>query len=346
MSGLGEGPDRVATATVWTVAQLAEYLGGRALGDGSRRIDGVAAAEQAQGSQITFALDQGTLGAASAAGCVVIPPGLAPGGQTCIEVSQPKLAFVRVVELLLPPAQLEAGIDPQARIDSSARLGERVRIEPFAVVEEGAEIGPGTVIGSGAIIGHGARVGRDCHLYPRVVLYPGVTVGERSILHAGVVIGSDGFGYVSDGPRARKFPQVGSVVIESDVEIGANSTVDRGALGETRIGSGTKLDNLVQIGHNVRIGRNCLIAAQTGIGGSSVIGDGVTLAGQVGIADHARIEDGAIVGAKAGVPSHKVVHRGVVYWGIPARPLPEVKKQLASLAILAKGRKKKPKQER
>lgn len=336
-----EAAAHAAAGAARTVAQLAEYLGGRVLGDGSRRIDGAAAAEQAGGFQITFALDRRTLESAAAAGCVVIPPGLSPVGRTCIEVSEPKLAFVRILELLLPAERPEAGVDPQARVDPSARLAGGVRVEPFAVVEAEAEIGADSVIASGTIVGRRVRIGRDCRLYPRVVLYPGVRLGDRVILHAGVVIGSDGFGYVSDGAQARKFPQIGTVVIEDDVEIGANSTVDRAALGETRIGCGSKLDNLVQVGHNVRIGRSCLIAAQTGIGGSSIIGDGVVLGGQVGIADHTRIEDGAILGAKSGVPPHKVVPSRAVYWGIPARPLAEVKDQIATLALLTRQLKKK-----
>jgi len=327
-----------AAAEPSSVGELATYLGGEVVGDPGRRIDGAASAESAGPSQITFALDQRTLETAAGAGCVVIPPGLQAGaGRTCIRVPQPKLAFVKLLERMWPAVAPEPGIDPQAQVHRSARLGSGVRIEAFAVIEAEAQIGAGSVLGCGAVVGRGNRVGEQCRIYPRVVLYPGVTLQDRVIVHAGVVIGSDGFGYVSDGVQARKFPQLGTVVIESDVEIGANSTIDRGALGETRIGRGTKLDNLVQIGHNVRIGRHCLVAAQTGIGGSAVVGDGVIIAGQVGIADHARIGDGVTLGGKSGVPAGRFLTRGV-YWGVPARPLDEVKRQLAALALLAKRR--------
>jgi UDP-3-O-[3-hydroxymyristoyl] glucosamine N-acyltransferase len=182
-------------------------------------------------------------------------------------------------------------------------------------------------------------MGSDCHLYPRVVLYSGTELGDRVIVHAGAVLGSDGFGYVRDSVTGEyaQFPQQGRLTIEDDVEIGANTTIDRGALEETRIGRGTKLDNLVHVGHNVSIGRNVVIAAQTGISGSSTIGDGAVVGGQVGIADHVEIGPGAILGAQAGIPSGKRIDGpGIVFWGTPARPIKGYLKELATLARLSR----------
>jgi UDP-3-O-[3-hydroxymyristoyl] glucosamine N-acyltransferase len=202
-----------------------------------------------------------------------------------------------------------------------------VYVGPYAVVGAGASVGEATQILAGAKVGEGARVGRGCVLHPNVVLYEGATVGDRVVLHAGVVVGADGFGYVRDaGGVYHKFPQVGTVVIEDDVEIGPHTCVDRGALGETRIGRGTKIDNLVQIGHNVRVGEDVVIAAQTGVSGSTVIESDAVIGGQVGMGDHARVERGAIVGSKAGVLPGKIVRAGTVQWGVPVRPLEEYKR--------------------
>jgi UDP-3-O-[3-hydroxymyristoyl] glucosamine N-acyltransferase len=207
------------------------------------------------------------------------------------------------------------------------------------VITHGVRIGAYSRIDAGVVIGANVHIGRSCHLYPRVVLYPGIELGDRVIVHAGAVLGSDGFGYVRDSATGEytKFPQQGRLVIEDDVEIGANTTIDRGALEETRIGQGTKLDNLVQVGHNVSIGRDVVIAAQTGISGSSTIADGAIVGGQVGIADHVEIGPGAILGAQAGIPSGKRIHGpGVVFWGTPARPIKDYLKELATLARLAR----------
>ena len=207
------------------------------------------------------------------------------------------------------------------------------------MIENAVIVGAYSRIDAGVVIGQRVRVGRSCHLYPRVVLYPGTELGDRVMVHAGAVLGSDGFGYVRDSATGEyiKFPQQGRLVIEDDVEIGANTTIDRGALEETRIGRGTKLDNLVHVGHNVFIGRNVVIAAQTGISGSSTIADGAIVGGQVGIADHVEIGPGAILGAQAGIPSGKRIHGpGVVFWGTPARPIKEYLKELATLSRLTR----------
>ena len=200
-------------------------------------------------------------------------------------------------------------------------------------------LGDNTRIGSGCVIGAGVIVGPDCEIYPNVTIYPGTRLGSRVIVHAGAVLGSDGFGYVRDRKTGHyeKFPQVGRLVIEDDVEIGANATIDRGALDETRIGQGTKIDNLVHIGHNCQIGQNVVIAAQTGLSGSIVIEKSVVLGGQVGIGEHARIEEGVMLGGQGGVLPNKVLRgKGVAFWGTPAQPLRQYLKQLATLARLAR----------
>jgi UDP-3-O-[3-hydroxymyristoyl] glucosamine N-acyltransferase len=212
-------------------------------------------------------------------------------------------------------------------------------VEARSVIAQDAEIGAGTRIGCGCAIARGVKIGRECEIYPNVTIYAGTALGDRVIVHAGAVLGSDGFGYVRDTQTGRyeKFPQVGRLVIEDDVEIGANTTIDRGALDETRIGRGTKIDNLVHIGHNCHLGENVVIAAQTGLSGSIVIENDVVLGGQVGIGEHARIEEGVMLGGQGGVLPNKVLRgKGVAFWGTPAQPLREYLKQLATLARLAK----------
>jgi UDP-3-O-[3-hydroxymyristoyl] glucosamine N-acyltransferase len=224
-------------------------------------------------------------------------------------------------------------------VHALARLGEGVAVGPLAVIGENAVIGAGAWIGAGAVIGAGVVVGTKCEIYPRAVLYPGTSLGDRVVVHAGAVLGSDGFGYVRDGKTGRyeKFPQIGTLRIGDDVEIGANTTLDRGALDATVIGRGTKIDNLVHVGHNVEMGEDVVLAAQVGISGSTALGNGVVMGGQAGIGDHARIEDGVILGGQSGVLPKKVMRgKGVVFWGTPARPLREFLRQLAALARLGK----------
>jgi UDP-3-O-[3-hydroxymyristoyl] glucosamine N-acyltransferase len=214
-----------------------------------------------------------------------------------------------------------------------------VVVEARAVIGEEAQIGKNTRIGAGCAIGARAKLGDYCEIYPNVTVYAGTTVGDRVIVHAGAVLGSDGFGYVRDRNTGRyeKFPQVGRLVIEDDVEIGANATIDRGALDETRIRRGTKIDNLVHVGHNCQIGEDVIIAAQTGLSGSIVIENGVVLGGQVGIGEHARIEEGVMLGGQGGVLPNKILRgKGVAFWGTPAQPVRQYLKQLATLARLVK----------
>jgi UDP-3-O-[3-hydroxymyristoyl] glucosamine N-acyltransferase len=313
----------------WTAAELAELVGGRVSGDGDVLVVRVAAIKDAGAGDVVFVEDARLLAEAvdSGASCVIVPAGAEVGGRCAIEAARPKLAFALIAAALQPAARREPGVHPTATVSAEAQLGEGVHVAAGAFVGAGAEVGAGTQILEGAVVGARARAGRDCVLHPRVVLYEGVTLGDRVVLHAGVVVGADGFGYVRDeGGTYHKFPQVGSVVIEDDVELGAGTCVDRGALGETRVGRGTKIDNLVQVGHNVRIGERVVIAAQTGISGSTVIESDAIIGGQVGMGDHARVERGAVVGSKAGILPGKIVRAGSVMWGVPVRPLEEYKR--------------------
>ncbi len=318
-----------AEMTGKTVAELAALVGGRAVGDETVVVKCVAAIESAREGDIVFVEDakllEGALG--SGASCVIVPEGATVEGARCvIETARPKLAFALIAAALRPPKRREALVHPTASVAASALIGEGVHVGVCAYVGEGARVGAGTQVLAGAVISDGVTVGRDCVLHPHVVLYEKVTLGDRVILHAGVVVGADGFGYVRDAAGVyHKFPQVGSVVIEDDVEIGAHTCVDRGALGETRIGRGTKIDNLVQIAHNVQIGERVVIAAQTGISGSTIIESDAVIGGQVGMGDHARVQSGAVIGSQAGVLPGKIVRAGV-WWGTPVQPLEEYKR--------------------
>jgi UDP-3-O-[3-hydroxymyristoyl] glucosamine N-acyltransferase len=315
-------------------SELAKLLGGILHGEEDREVHEVAALGTAGPGELTYAESAKwlELAAASPAGCILVPEDCILTGRTTIGVANPKLAFVRAAEVLCPPRKVPPGVHPTAVIAPDARLAEDVIIRPYVVIESGVNVGRGTYLGVGVCLGEGAQIGSHCVLYPRVSVYPGARVGNRVILHSGVVVGSDGFGYVFAEGHYEKFPQRGGVVIEDDVEIGSNSTVDRGSLGVTVIGQGTKIDNLVQIAHNVKVGRHCVIAAQTGISGSAEIGDYVVMGGQVGVADHIRIEERAMIGGQAGI--FRTIRKGTKVWGTPARPLDEFKKMYAQLANL------------
>jgi UDP-3-O-[3-hydroxymyristoyl] glucosamine N-acyltransferase len=312
-----------------TAAELAAHVGGRVLGDEGARVVRVASHGSAVEGELAFVEDEKFFEAARAsrASVVIAPEGAALEGlRSVIEVKRPKLAFALAAAALNPPRKLRGHIHPTAAVAEGAILAEGVYVGAGAVVSEGASLGARTQVHSNCVVGRGVTVGSDCELRPNVVLYDGVTLGDRVVLHAGVVIGADGFGYVRDESGVyHKFPQVGTVVIEDEVEIGANSCVDRGALGATRIGRGTKIDNLVQVGHNVEIGERVVIAAQTGISGSTVIESDAIIGGQVGFGDHARVQSGAIIGSQAGVLPGKIVRPGV-WWGTPIQPLEEYKR--------------------
>lgn len=315
-----------------TVAELAAHVGGRAVGEAGAVVRRVSSIEAAGEGDLAFVEDEKRLGAARAcrATCVIVPEGAAEkleGLTSIIEAARPKLAFALAAGVLLrPPQRLAGEVHPTAAVAEGALLGEGVYVGAGAVVGEGARVGAGTQINSNCVVGRDVTVGRDCVLRPNVVLYEGVTLGDRVVLHAGVVVGADGFGYVRDaGGVYHKFPQVGTVVLGDDVEVGANSCIDRGALGATRVGKGAKLDNLVQVGHNVEIGERVVIAAQTGISGSTVIESDAVIGGQVGFGDHARVQSGAIIGSQAGVLPGKIVRPGV-WWGTPIQPLEEYKR--------------------
>jgi UDP-3-O-[3-hydroxymyristoyl] glucosamine N-acyltransferase len=326
-----------------TLQELADRIGARVVGDGATQVTGVASLKSARAGDLVFIEDEKQLAnALVSAGAAVVAGEFAAASsdiKPLLIARQPKLAFARAAALLCPPARAEAGVHPAAVVQETAKLGNGVSVAPHAVVGERAVVGDNTRIGPGASVGSGVIIGRDCVIEANVSIYPGVRLGDRVIIHAGSVLGSDGFGYVRDQTTGRyeKFPQLGALDIADDVEIGANTTIDRGALDATVIGPGTKIDNLVQVAHNVRIGRNVVIAAECGISGSSVVEDNCVLAGQVGVADHVRIEEGVILGAQCGVPSNKIVRgRGVVFWGTPPRPLRQYLKELAVLARLAK----------
>ncbi len=333
-----------------TLGELIEKLGGRLAQKGAEQnLSGVSSPENARSTDLVFAEDvtAAAKALAGSAAAVVLKPGAAASYASnpsiaVIESEQPRLWFARAAKLLSPEPPCE-GVHPAAVIAESAKLQGSVTVGACAVIGKGVTVDEWSRIDAGAVVGEGARIGKHCHIYPRVVLYPGTTIGDRVAVHAGAVLGADGFGYVRDPETGAytQFPQQGRLVIEDDVEIGANSTIDRGALGATRIGRGTKIDNLVHVGHNCDIGEDVILVALTGISGSSTIGKGALLAGQVGIGDHVRIGPGVILGGQAGVFTGATVTNeglkpGTVLYGTPARPLRQVLREQAVLARLAK----------
>ncbi len=330
--------NRQTYSTTKSVAELAAIIGGRVRGDGEVMIERVADLKDATTGAISFVENAKLIDEASCsqASCLIVPPDFElPEHITRIEVAQPKLAFARIARVLHPPQQFAASIHATAIVGTDAELAADVYIAAHVRIGARARIGERTQIHTGGRIGDDVTIGNRCVIHDNVVVYENVVIGDNVILHAGAVIGADGFGYVRDGENGYvKFPQIGTVIIEDDVEIGANSCVDRGALGATRIGRGTKIDNLVQVAHNVQIGERVVIAAQTGISGSCIIEDDCIIGGQVGIADHARLRRGAIVGAQAGVLPGKIVRGAAVMWGTPARPLEEFKRTNAMLGRL------------
>src|SRR5436305_2255689 len=318
-----------------TVNDLAYRVGGRVFGDGETRVESVASLDSADPGEIAYVADEKFFETArqSHASCLIVSEGAQLDFPCRIEVKNPKLAFAQIAEVLHPPKKRSPEIHSSAVSGPDAQIGKDVFIGAFVCVGETSSIGDRTQIRAGAKLGDGVTVGDDCLIHPNVFIEDGMTIGNRVILHAGVVIGADGFGFVRGDMGYHKFPQIGTVVIEDDVELGANTTVDRAALGRTRIGTGTKLDNMVHVGHNCDIGERVVIAAQTGISGSVTIEDDCVIGGQVGFGDHIRVLSGAVIGSKAGVLPGKIVRPGV-WWGIPIQPLDEYKRLNAHISRL------------
>jgi UDP-3-O-[3-hydroxymyristoyl] glucosamine N-acyltransferase len=313
--------------------ELAERLALDLEGDGAVVVTGVAPLEDAGAVHVSFVGSRKA--AAQAAGSkagVLIVPGDFPGdgSRVLLRSASPRTSFARAVAIFHPVERPSAGVHPSAVIGAGVELGDGVSVGPHVAIGDGSRIGARSAIGPGCVIGRRVTIGEDAALHSRVTLYDGVSLGSGVILHAGVTIGADGFGYAMESGKWEKFPQVGSVEIGDRVEIGAGSCVDRAALGVTRIGEGTKLDNLVHIGHNCSIGRHVVIAAQTGLSGGVTVGDYAVIGGQVGIGDKARIESKAVLGSGCGVLTSKIVRAGEPVWGTPARPLRKYLEQLAS----------------
>jgi len=313
---------------------LAAQLGGMVVGDGSVEIIGVADVEAGASGTIVYAADARALAEAerSGASAVLLPADLEPGRKPAIRVPQGRLAFARLLALFAPAPTRPPGIHPSAVVGRDVVLGEGIHLGPFVVVGDRTRIGARTAVLAQVAVGADVVIGEDCLIHPQVTIRDGTLVGDRVTLHAGVVLGADGFGYAQGESGPVKIPHLGRVVVEDDVELGANTTVDRGTLGETRIGRGTKIDNLVQVAHNVRLGQEVLIAAQSGISGSATVGDRVVMAGQSGVGDHVRVAAGVVIGARAAVL--KDVARAQVLSGIPARPLREERRAQALLRRL------------
>jgi UDP-3-O-[3-hydroxymyristoyl] glucosamine N-acyltransferase len=307
--------------------ELAHVIGGEVAGDGSVIIAGVAGIKEARPGDITFLANpryEKFMGSTQAS-AVIAPPGTSGRGKPLILSDNPYLSFVKAVEYFVPSKNhYPRVVHPGAVISESAELGRDTAVGACAVLEDGVSVGDGTVILPGVFVGRDTSIGKDCLIYPNVMIREEVEIGDRVIIHGGAVIGSDGFGFAKDGDVYRKIPQIGNVVIEDDVEIGANTTIDRATTGTTYVGRGTKIDNLVQIAHNVVIRENCILVAQVGIGGTTEIGKGATLAGQAGAVGHIKIGDGAVVAAQAGVT--KSVPADTMVSGYPARDHTQAKK--------------------
>jgi UDP-3-O-[3-hydroxymyristoyl] glucosamine N-acyltransferase len=318
----------------FTAADIAERLQGELLGDGALVLSGFAPADAARAGDLTFAENENYFARAekSAASAILVGSGFASSQKTLIRVANPRVAFARVLPLFFPEPAFAPSIDPSARIAADATVDPTAHIGPHCVIGSRATIGARAVLEGGNHVGPDCVIDQDVHLFPNVVLYPRTRLGLRVRVHAGTVIGSDGFGYVFDQGRHLKVPQIGNVIVEDDVEIGANVAIDRGALGSTVIGRGTKIDNLVQIGHNVVLGEHCIMCGQSGIAGSTRVGSYTTMAGQVGVAGHLEIGRQATLGAQAGVMNN--VPDGAKWLGSPAQPDREMKRVYIALQRL------------
>jgi len=312
----------------FTAAQIAEKIKGEVIGDSSIEITGLAPADRARAGDLTFAENAAYFAAAeqSQAAAILVAESFGESKKVLIRVANPRIALARVMPIFFPPEKHPQGIHPSAAIHGSAQVDPSAHIGPGCIVGPGVKLGARAVLMGNNDIGAGCDVGEDACLFPNVVLYRGTKLGKRVVIHAGTVIGSDGFGYVLDEGRHRKILHLGNVIIGDDVEIGANAAIDRGALGSTVIGEGTKIDNLVHIAHNVTVGRHCIIMGQVGFAGSTRMGDYVIVASQTGIADHLKIGNQAMIGAKSGVM--RDIPDGGRVVGIPAAPDKQFKRQV------------------
>ena len=318
----------------FTAAEIAKHLGAEVVGDSTLVLAGFAPADRAQPGDLTFAENENYFARAeqSAASAIIVDKPFASSRKVLIRAPDARIAFAKVLPLFFPEPAFPAGIHPTALVPASAQVDSTAHIGPYCVVGEKARIGPRSVLQGGNHVGAGCQLGEEVNLFPNVTLYPRTEVGNRVRIHSGTVVGADGFGYVPDAGMHRKVPQIGNVIIRDDVEIGANVTIDRGALGPTIIGRGTKIDNLVQVAHNVCIGEHCLIVSQAGIAGSTKLGNYVTLAGQVGVAGHLKIGNRVVVAAQSGVMTN--IPDGEKYLWSPAQPDRQAKRQMIALQQL------------
>ena len=317
-----------------TTADIAQLVGGEVLGEPALTLLGFARADAAKAGDLTFAENETWFGHAEqgAASAILAPDPFRSAKKTVIRVGNPRVAFAKVLPLFFPERTFPPGVHPSSVIAPSASVDPSAHIGPLCVVEERASIGPGCVLEAGDYVGHDCRLGAGTHLFPNVTLYAGTLVGLRVRIHSGTVVGSDGFGYVFDQGRHLKVPQIGNVLLGDDVEIGSNTSIDRGALGPTIVGAGTKIDNLVQVAHNVSFGDHCIVCGQTGISGSTKIGSYSTFAGQVGIAGHLQIGNQVTVAAQAGVMNN--IPDGEKWLGAPAQPDRQMKRIFIALQRL------------
>lgn len=311
-----------------SAADLASFLSGSVIGDGGLLLKRFAPADRAQAGDVTFAENENYFARAeqSAASAVIVDGSFTSSRKVLIRVPSARIAFAKVLPIFFPEPVFPPGIHPAAIVPESAQVHPTAHIGPYCVVGQNTRIGAGSVLQGSNHLGANCRLGEQVNLFPNVVIYPGTEIGNRVRIHSGSVIGADGFGYVLDSGMHRKVPQIGNVIIRDDVEIGANVTVDRGALGPTVIGAGTKIDNLVQVAHNVSIGEHCLLVSQTGIAGSTKLGNYVILAGQVGVAGHLKVGNGVSVAAQSGVMHN--VPEGQKWLGSPAQPDRQAKRQI------------------
>ncbi len=318
----------------FTASEIARHLSGEVIGDAALVLKGFAPADRAQPGDLTFAENESYFLRAeqSAASAVIVDGAFTSATKVLIRVPSARIAFAKILPLFFPEPALPAGIHPTAIVQSGARVHPTAHVGPWCVVGENAQIGPRSVLQGGNHVGARCVLGEEVNLFPNVTIYPGTEIGNRVRIHSGTVVGSDGFGYVLDAGAHRKVPQIGNVIIRDDVEIGANVTIDRGALGPTIIGKGTKIDNLVQIAHNVTIGDHCLVVSQVGIAGSTRVGSYVILAGQVGIAGHLKVGNRVSVAAQSGVMNN--IPDGEKWLGAPAQPDRQAKRQLIAIQRL------------